>query len=303
MSGIPDEQGRRLVIVPDLHEAARTFGTQAAAFRTIMPADGPADVDGASPEFDAALTQVLEAIGRLHVQIAAVIARHGGTLRQAARSTTPPRTPLSAGSTRSVAAVRGGQEATVTTWSAPAESWVGGDIGGLRALAATLSGYLPKIAHVMTALDRQASQLTDGIEGWPPQAASAFTSAWRRDSITADALAAVIARAASIVADLAAELAGIQNALEEEAYTASRYDVRIGTDGHPPPVPDRPPADVAAASERYWALAYQQAFELATAKARQARQQAVLRLMDLYATIEPPRRTLARAVYGTATGA
>jgi uncharacterized protein YukE len=303
MTGMPDEQGRRLVIVPGLQEAARTFGTQAAAFRTIMPADGPADVDGTSPEFDVALTHVLEAIGRLHAQMAAVIARHGGTLRQAARSATPSRTPLSAGSTRSVTAVRGGEAATATMRPASAESWVGGNIGGLRALAATLSGYLPKIAHVMTALDRQASRLTDGTEGWPRQAASAFSSAWRRDSITADALAAGIARAASIVADLAAGLAAVQNALEEEAYTASRYGVRIGTDGRPPPVPDRPPADVTAASKRYWALAYRRAFEQAMAKARQARQRAAIQLMDLYAGIEPPRRTLARVVSGAATGA
>ena len=95
----------------------------------------------------------------------------------------------------------------------------------------------------------------------------------------------LIGRAAGIISGLAAELAVIKNALEEQAYAVSRYGVNIGTDGRPPPVTGGPAADAATASERYWALAYRQLYD-------QAMQQATRQLMELYTTVEPPRQAL-----------
>jgi hypothetical protein len=106
-----------------------------------------------------------------------------------------------------------------------------------------------------------------------------------QDPVTVDSLATVIGRAARIVNGLAAELAEIQNALQQEAHTASRYGVKIGVDGQPPPVLAGLPADAAARSEQHWALTYKKAFEQAKAEARQARQRAASQLMDLSATI------------------
>lgn len=98
MTGMPDEQPQRLVMVPahppghrevrgnvrfELRQTAGMFGTESATFWAIMPPDGPAGVDGGSTEFDEALTQVLEAIGGLHTQMAAVIAKQGSNLREA----------------------------------------------------------------------------------------------------------------------------------------------------------------------------------------------------------------------------
>jgi hypothetical protein len=106
-----------------------------------------------------------------------------------------------------------------------------------------------------------------------------------QDPVTVDSLATVIGRAAGIVNGLAAELAEIQNALEQEAHTASRYGVKIGIDGQPPPVLAGLQADAAARSEQHWALTYQKVFEQARAEARRARQRAASQLMDLSATI------------------
>src|SRR5580658_6037823 len=86
--------------------------------------------------------------------------------------------------------------------------------------------------------------------------------------------AQLIGRAAGIIGGLAAELAVIKNALEEQAYAASRYGVNIGTDGRPPPVTGGPAADATTASESYWALAYRQHYDQAMAAAQQAKQQA-----------------------------
>ncbi len=103
--------------------------------------------------------------------------------------------------------------------------------------------------------------------------------------------------AAGIIDGLAAELAKVENALEEKAYVASRYGVKIGTDGRPPPVSAGPAADVTAASEQHWALVYRQVYEQAMVQVRHARQQAARQLMDLYTKLEssqqcPPHQAL-----------
>ncbi len=117
-----------------------------------------------------------------------------------------------------------------------AEDWIDGDIHGLQALASALYGHAFQITDVMSVLDQQVSRLAP--------AGSMFASSWRRDSITAEALATVVVQAAAIIDGLAVELAAIENALEEEAYVASRYGVTIGTDGQPPPVSPEPDVDL-----------------------------------------------------------
>jgi hypothetical protein len=142
--------------------------------------------------------------------------------------------------------------------AASARDWLrGGDIAGLRSLAATLFG--------------QAGQLADRA--------------------TAGPLVAMICTVAVIVDNLASALAGIENALEDQAHTASRYGVRIGTDRLPPPAWQVPPGDAAAASELHWTLGYQRAHAQAMAEARRARQQAARRLAELHATLGPPRQS------------
>jgi hypothetical protein len=90
MTGMPDELGRRYasnagfqVVLADLLQTAGRFGTESVAFWTIMPPSGPAGVDGGSAEFNAALTEMLTAIGGVHTQMTAAIAQHGSNLREA----------------------------------------------------------------------------------------------------------------------------------------------------------------------------------------------------------------------------
>jgi len=109
----------------------------------------------------------------------------------------------------------------------------------------------------------------------------------------ASTLYGCVPEAAGLIDGLAAELAELANALEEKAYIASRYGVKIGTDGRPPPVAAGPAADVTAASEQHWALVYRQVYEQAMVQVRHARQQAARQLMDLYAKIEPAPQALA----------
>jgi uncharacterized protein YukE len=182
-----------------------------------------------------------------------------------------------------------------------AEEWVGGDIRGLHALATTLYGYLPQITGVITALTQETSRLTGGEHGWRGPAASAFTAAWRRDAVTVETLAVAIAQTAAVIDGLAVKLATIEKALEEQAYTAARYGVTIGTDGRRGTAAGGP-ASAAAASEHYWARAYRQAYGQAMTDARQARQQAASMLRDMYAAIEGVEGTVPSFPPGIITG-
>jgi hypothetical protein len=158
--------------------------------------------------------------------------------------------------------------------AASAPDWPGaGDPAGLRSLAAALYDSAPAISGRPRALDRQESQ--------------------RADPARSDALAAVIRRAARIVEDLAAGLTRIENDLEDQAHTAARYGVRIGTDLRPPPAVAVPSASAGAASEQHWALAYQRVYAQATADGQRARQQAARQLEELHATLAPSRQPLA----------
>jgi len=154
--------------------------------------------------------------------------------------------------------------------AASAADWLGdGGLHGARALAAALYGCVPVIAAGPHAPDKQAGQARDPGPTGP--------------------LAAVVYQAASVVDDLATELARIDGALDEQAHTASRYGVRIGIDRRPPPAFAGPSADSRSASEQHWTLAYQEAYAQATADAHRARQQAARRLAELHAALAPPR--------------
>ncbi|HYB48885.1 MAG TPA: hypothetical protein VED20_16285 [Streptosporangiaceae bacterium] len=163
----------------------------------------------------------------------------------------------------------------------PGSRDVGGDLddhaanrpAGIDGSSPEFNGALTQVLEAIGGLNAQLAAVTDHRSG----------------KLHADALAAVISQVASIVGDMAAELATIEDALKEEAHTASRYGVKIGIDGQPPPVLAGPSAGSAAANEWHWALTYRRAFEQAMAAARQARKQAARQLMDVCATIDPPQ--------------
>jgi len=183
-----------------------------------------------------------------------------------------------------------------------AAQWIGADIRGLHVLADTLYGYGPEITGVTTTLNQEVSQLTGGGQGWRGPAASAFSAAWCQDAAAVEALALVIGQAADVVDDLAVGLAMIEKMLEDEAYVAARYGVRIGADGRPPPGPGGPPGDATTASEQHWARTYRQAYDRAIADAQQARDQAAGRLRVLYATTAPLVRQVLSGLVGSIAG-
>lgn len=69
----------------DLRAAARAFSDRGGAFRTSMPANGPAPVNGGDWVINDALSVALESVGLLHTQLAGVISDDAANLEATCR--------------------------------------------------------------------------------------------------------------------------------------------------------------------------------------------------------------------------
>lgn len=154
-----------------------------------------------------------------------------------------------------------------------AHDWVGGDIHGLAAFAGTLYGYVPQFEDVVTALDKKVGQIVDDA-GWRGRAASAFTANWDKISAEIDAVGLVVAQTGSIADQLAHQLAGFENALEQAADVTAAHGVPIDSDGQPLP-------EAYTAAQREWLTTYNTFYQECHASAESARVQAAQALQTL----------------------
>lgn len=123
-------------------------------------------------------------------------------------------------------------------------NWVGGDIHGLAAFAGTLYGYVPDMESVVTALNKKVGQIVTDAS-WQGSAAQAFTGNWETISAQVNAVGLVVIQTGSIVDQLAANLAKIENALESAAGKAGAHGVQVGRRlerAYGPGIDHRPPA-------------------------------------------------------------
>lgn len=156
-----------------------------------------------------------------------------------------------------------------------AYDWVGGDIHGLSSLAGTLYGYPPKMADVVTALDKKVSQVVSDA-GWQGSAASSFSTHWETAAAETNAVGLTIIDAGDIVNQLAVDLAKIENALESAADKATAHGVTIGSNGQPPQ------ACYANQTQEDWREGYASFYQQCLASAQNARVQAAGALQQLY---------------------
>ncbi len=152
--------------------------------------------------------------------------------------------------------------------------WVGGDIHGLAAFAGTLYGYVPEMESVVTALNRKVSQIVTDA-GWQGTAAQAFTGNWEKVSAEINAIGMVVIETGSVVDQLAANLAKIENALENAASQAAAHGVQVGADGQPPAV------CYGNKTQEDWRLGYESFYRQCKAAAEDARVQAAGALVKL----------------------
>jgi uncharacterized protein YukE len=151
-----------------------------------------------------------------------------------------------------------------------AHDWIGGDIDGLAELAGALYGYAPQVTSVATALNSQVRRVVDAA-GWQGHAASAFTAAWQRDSVAAQAVGLAADQVAGIVGWLAVTLSQIEAGLETAAAQAAVHGVPVGGQGQPPQVCYATPGGAGQAAAQQWLAAYQSYYEQSMQAARGAR--------------------------------
>jgi uncharacterized protein YukE len=165
--------------------------------------------------------------------------------------------------------------------SSSSRSLIGGDIGGLAALASRLNGYPPQIDDVVHTLNHQVDGLVHDASWWG-DAANAFKHRWEVDADGAEALGHVLLYVAGAVGNLAGNLRRIEDALETAISEAHAAGVLVGPDGHPPVLPQGASPAVQAA-----AATYTQEWQLAQDMATQARMDANQQLMDVEGLMAP----------------
>ncbi|WP_405615411.1 WXG100 family type VII secretion target [Streptomyces sp. NBC_00076] len=115
------------------------------------------------------------------------------------------------------------------------DSWVGGDIGGLRTMAETYRNAQQKLDDVVRPLGRAVDALA-GDATWKGEAAESFRATWSEDALAAGAFASLVHSAGDILSDLVDALSTCETALQNAEHTATRGGVATGAKGVPLPI-------------------------------------------------------------------
>ncbi|MHC5904705.1 WXG100 family type VII secretion target [Streptomyces sp. S6] len=130
------------------------------------------------------------------------------------------------------------------------DSWIGGDIGGLRAMATAYKAAKPALEAAVTPVTDQVESLVKDT-GWQGEAAETFRARWSEDALTAGAFGGLVEAVGGILDTLADHLSSCETALQNAEHTATRQGVTTGPQGAPLPLAtsDPPsPADEKALS-------------------------------------------------------
>lgn len=112
------------------------------------------------------------------------------------------------------------------------DSWVGGDIGGLRTMAETYKNARKKLEDVVHPLSSAVEELV-GDANWKGEAAETFRAAWSEDALTAGAFAGLVHDAGDILDTLVGALSACETALQNAEHIAVKKGVPMGAQGAP----------------------------------------------------------------------
>ncbi|QNP69842.1 hypothetical protein IAG44_10550 [Streptomyces roseirectus] len=115
------------------------------------------------------------------------------------------------------------------------DSWIGGDIGGLRAMGTSYKTAKPSLEAVITPLTDQVESLVKDT-GWQGEAAEKFRASWTRDALTAGAFGGLVEAVGGILETLADQLSSCETALQNAEHTATRQGVPTDSKGTPLPL-------------------------------------------------------------------
>ncbi len=112
------------------------------------------------------------------------------------------------------------------------DSWVGGDIGGLRAMGDSWTKAKADLDSVVKPLGGHVDALVSDA-GWQGDAAKSFRAAWSNDSMTAGSISELVAAAGKILTDLAGHLSTAETALHNAEDIAVGKGVPVNAKGVP----------------------------------------------------------------------
>ncbi|MFF1598241.1 WXG100 family type VII secretion target [Streptomyces mirabilis] len=112
------------------------------------------------------------------------------------------------------------------------DSWVGGDIGGLRTMAETYKNAKKKLEDVVHPLSSAVEELV-GDTNWKGDAAETFRAAWSEDALTAGAFAGLVHDAGDTLDTLVGALSACETALQNAEHIAVKKGVPMGAQGAP----------------------------------------------------------------------
>ncbi|MFF7597151.1 WXG100 family type VII secretion target [Streptomyces mirabilis] len=112
------------------------------------------------------------------------------------------------------------------------DSWVGGDIGGLRTMAETYKNAKKKLEDVVRPLSSAVEELV-GDASWKGDAAETFRATWSEDALTAGAFAGLVHDAGDILDTLVGALSACETALQNAEHIAAKKGVPTGAQGAP----------------------------------------------------------------------
>ncbi|MGW1912999.1 WXG100 family type VII secretion target [Streptomyces sp. NPDC002076] len=115
------------------------------------------------------------------------------------------------------------------------DSWVGGDIGGLRTMAETYKNAKDKLDGVVKPLGSAVDKLV-GDAGWQGEAAESFRGKWSEDALAAGGFAELVHAAGEILETLAGALSTCESSLQNAQHIAAGKGVPTDAEGAPLPV-------------------------------------------------------------------
>ncbi|MFE8948730.1 WXG100 family type VII secretion target [Streptomyces sp. NPDC007856] len=115
------------------------------------------------------------------------------------------------------------------------DSWVGGDIGGLRTMAETYKNAKDKLDAVVKPLSSAVDKLV-GDAGWQGEAAESFRGKWSEDALAAGGFAELVHAAGEILETLANALSTCESSLQNAQHIAAGKGVPTDAKGAPLPV-------------------------------------------------------------------
>ncbi|MGQ4512691.1 WXG100 family type VII secretion target [Streptomyces sp. DW26H14] len=161
------------------------------------------------------------------------------------------------------------------------DSWVGGDIAGLKTMGTAYKGARGELQSLVKPLSDKVENLVSEA-GWKGEAAEEFEHSWTEDSLAAHMLAELVQSVGQVLTDLSTTLEHLEGALQNAEDIAVGLGVPMGPKGVPGELMTADPPSAADAKKIKALHGYADLRTNVLFSAQEARLQAAKDLQKLY---------------------